>query len=215
MQISNSYNTNTDAVKMAVSAPGDSGISAASKSYPSPPGSVALNDVPGNPFITVDNTFVTRYEGNEQLQQFVEWMRVAGESRRLEYLHELLMKEGRETSDLFGKIMDIAQRIMRSEEVSLDEMRFLAEQSPQLLYVVIMLKYQISDFDGRERRYDRERRQGDRRAKARRRKENLRSRLQSQARENKYYTVLIDLDKDISSIKVKDSINKFTDNNNG
>jgi len=215
MEINNSYNTNTDAARMAVSAPGDSGVSAASKSYASQPDNVALNDSQVNQLNTVDNTIATRYEGNEQLQQFAEWMRVAGESRRLEYLHEFLVKEGRETSDLFGKIMDIAQRIMSSENVSLEEMRFLAEQSPQLLYVVVMLKHQFNDAGNGERRYARERRQGDRRAKARRRKENLRSRLQAQARENKYYTVLIDLDKDISSIKVKDSINKLSEKNNG
>ena len=213
MQISTSYNTNTDAVKMAVSAPGGTSVNANIKTSASPPDNIAQNNLQGNQLSIADSIIAARYEGNEQLQQFAEWMRVAGETRRLEYLHDLLMKEGRETSDLFGKIMDIAQRIMRSEEVSLEEMRFLAEQSPQLLYIVVMLKHQVSDFDGIERRRENERRQGDRRAKARRRKENLRSRLQSQARENKYYTVLIDLDKDIATIKVKDSINKLSEKN--
>jgi len=215
MQINSYYNTNTEAAKMAVLAPGASGLNAAARSNALPPDSVANNYLSGNQLSAADYIIAARYEGNEQLQQFAEWMRVAGETRRLEYLHDFLMKEGRETSDLFGKIMDIAQRIMRSEEVSLEEMRFLAEQSPQLLYVVVMLKHQINDFDGSERRRERERRQGDRRAKSRRRKEKLRSRLQAQSRENKYYTVLIDLDKDIASVKVKDSINKLANRNNG
>jgi len=215
MQINNSYNTNTEAVKIAVAAPGDTGVNTVAKSSASPPDSVAVNNLSGNQLINVDSIIAARYEGNEQLAQFAEWMRVAGETRRLEYLHELLMKEGRETSDLLGKIMDIAQRIMRSEEVSLDEMRFLAEQSPQLLYIVVMLKHQVGDFNGLERRQELERRQGDRRAKARRRKENMRSRIHSQARENKYYTVLIDLDNDIATIKLKDSINKLAKKNNG
>jgi len=63
---------------------------------------------------------------------------------------------------------------MRGENVSLEEMRLLAEQNPQLLFVVIILRDEASNAEEKERRRDRERRTKDRRSVARRRDYGLR-----------------------------------------
>jgi len=135
----------------------------------------SIIDIPINPNNAIDDAQAIRYEINHLLQQFSEWMRVASETKRMELLYILLLKDSHETSDLFGMVMEIARRIMLGEEVSIEEMRFLSDQNPQLLFVVVMLKEQPSGDDEKERRRARERRRKDRRAEARKQAHNLRS----------------------------------------
>ena len=212
MQINNSYqsiaNTPSEPAPVSVSASVINNVNAAVAQYASALENAAPENLPGQLMANTDIAVAARYEINQLLQQFIEWMRTATESRRMRFLYELLLKESRETSDFFGKIMDIARRVMRSEMVSLEEMRLLAEQYPQLLFVVALLKHDGSD--GSDRRQKRDRRQGDRRAGARRRDDGSRNRNQyhTRAGDNAKYAMPLDLASNIHSHKIQISIKK-------
>ena len=189
MQITNAYSTaisNTLRTAVAVTE-NDTTASTRTASPATLRETPLINEVvsepPNNIPASLDDAALLRQEVNELLQQFSEWVRVTTESKRMELLYNLLLKDNHETSDLFGKIMDIARRIMRGEDVSPEEMRFLADQNPQLLFVVIIMRDDTTDSDGKERRRDRERRTKDRRSLARRRGYNSRSHSPSDIRD--------------------------------
>ena len=195
MQINNTYRVNNITVPMG--------------SMSTPVG----NNLPSNQPSNVEMAMATRYEINKLLQQFTEWVRIESESRRMEILHRILMKERNETSDLFGKIMDIARRIMRSEPVSLEEMSLLAEQYPQLMFIVSLLKNDVVEEKGRDRRYEEDRRLGDRRRGSRRRKDGSRNRHLSHRKESdtEHQIMLFDMATRISYIKALKSVKKSSD----
>jgi len=168
MQITSSYNTNTNIFARVIPA-SVSNETFTNTTRTTLPNSSEVNDLPFNQITIVDESVTMRYEISELLQQFSEWMRVASEKRRMEFLYSILLKESHESSDLFGKIMDIASRIMRNGDVLPEEMRFLADYNPRLLYVVTILKDETSGSDEKERRRARDRRGKDRRAVSRRR----------------------------------------------
>ena len=210
MQITNAYNSNIITITRNSSATaGNASTTANSAQF----NSALINEMPVNQPSFIDEATAMRYEISELLQQFSEWMRVAGEVRRMEFLYNILLKESHETSDLFGKIMDIARRIMRNEDVTLEEMRFLAEQNPRLLYFVLMLKEDTAQPSGTERRRDRERRKKDRRSMSRRRDYMSRGIDQPERRviERNHYTVPRELVKQINSLIVDKSLKKSYD----
>ena len=173
MQIINSYNTNTNISARVIAATTSDGteINTPNTSHQN---AATVTDSQITQITIVDEALSMRYEISELLQQFSEWVRVASESRRMEFIYNILLKESHRDSDLFGKIMDIARRIMRNEDVSPEEMRFLAEHNPQLLYVVTMLKDDSAEAAGKERRRARDRRGKDRRSILRRRDQDSR-----------------------------------------
>ena len=180
------------------------------------PNSAVVNDMQFSQITVVDESMTMRYAVNELLQQFSEWIRVASESRRMEFLYSILMKEGRRSPELFGKIMDIARRFMRNEDVLPEEMRFLAENNPQLLYVVTILKEEASDADSNERRRAKDRRGKDRRSLFRRRDHiNNRSKTSDshgiKVIERKSPAIPRELVKQINSLLVDKSIKKSYD----
>ena len=179
------------------------------------PNSAAVNGMHVNQTV-VDPSMTIRYEVNEQLQQFSEWTRVVSENRRMEFLYSLLLRESRKNPDLFGKIMDIARRFMRNEEVLPEEMRFLSENNPQLLYVVTVLKDGASKANGNERRRARDRRGTDRRSKFRRRDQISYSNQPSDSSairlmERKSPAIPRELVKQINSLLVSKSLKKSYD----
>jgi len=126
--------------------------------------STFINDILRTRFAGADDSVTIRREVNQLLQQYSEWLRVSTESKRLELFYSALSQENNETSDIFGKIMDIARRIMNGENVSNEEMRFLTDQNPQLVYVLVVLREEAKEVYSSDRRRDRERRQNDRRS---------------------------------------------------
>jgi len=210
MQITNSYNTNLNATARGIQAPAESTANTTSTTRATQPNNEVTSELPVIQPTNIDETVTIRQEINQLLQQFNEWMRVATESKRMEFLYNILLKESHETSDLFGKIMDIARRIMNGEEVSLEEMRFLSDQNPQLLYVVILLKDDITDVDERNRRRERDRRKTDRRSGPRRRDYRARSQHISEINvmESMKYVVPRNTDKRIHSLIAQRSIRK-------
>ena len=215
MQITNSYNSNSNITitPREAPAPVSNNTSATTTTQEVPVNNPVVSELTNTQLANINAPDSMRYEVTELLQQFVEWIRVSTDSKRMEFLYNILLKENHETSDLFGKIMDIARRIMNGEEVTLEEMRFLQEQNPQLLYVVILLKEDSAEADGRERRRDRDRRGRDRRAGARRREYGLRSHSQPELREARAiermnYTVPRELTRQVNSLLVKKSLKK-------
>jgi len=217
MQITSTYNVNTNIYTAAREVPAPT-ADTASAAQVSSQNNTARNDAPINqpaiqPVI-VDDAAVLKQEINHLLQQFSEWVRVSSESKRMELLYNLLLKESHQTSDLFGTIMDIARRLMRGEDVSLEEMRLLAEQNPQLFYAIVMLKEETPDADEKERRKERERRSKDRRSKARRRDYNLRSINQPEIRiaERPHVMVPQDIVKHVHTLIAQKTIKISYDN---
>jgi len=153
------------------------------------------------------------YEINILMQQFSEWVRVASESKRMEFLYNISLKENHEKSDMFGTIMDIARRIMKGENVEIEEMCLLSDQNPQLFFVAIMLKDEVVDTSGQERRSDRDRRKKDRRSTSRRREFNIHSHEQPNTKitERTHFNVPKDLAAHVHSLLVNKSIkNSYT-----
>jgi len=132
---------------------------------------ISVNGVPITPLMGNDHNWILRQDINVLLVQFLEWLRVTGESRRIELLYRFLSKESNETSDLFGKIIDIAQRITHGERVTQEEMFFLAKNSPQLFYIFNIMRDETTGADEIERKRWRERRRRDRRHESRRNKD--------------------------------------------
>lgn len=213
MQITGVYQGNLNNSGRNISVAADSNANAGSAGRTASFSNVLVNELPNNlsnnlPAHT-DPGMLIRNEINILLQQFSEWIRVATESKRMEFLYSILLRENHETSDLFGKIMDIARRIMNGDTVTLEEMQFLSEQNPQLLYVVIMLKEESANVEDKERRREKERRRKDRRSGARRR-ENLRSNYLngSNGIENMNYFIPRSSDTRINSFLAQKSIEK-------
>jgi len=215
MQITSFYNTNTN-VSVRVEPASTNNETPANTTSAIQPNGAAVNDMPFHQQTNADETMTMRYVINELLQQFSEWIRVSSESRRMEFLYSILLKESRRNSDLFGKIMDIARRFMRNEDVLPEEMRFLAENNPQLLYVVTILKEEASDADSNERRRAKDRRGKDRRSLFRRRDHiNNRSKTSDshgiKVIERKSPAIPRELVKQINSLLVDKSIKKSYD----
>jgi|GEM_PF-4928622 len=169
MQINAAYNTSTN-ITSRVASPANNNQPTFREVQND--NTVAIN-TPVSQQASVDEAQVIRYEINHLLQQFSEWTRVATESKRMELLYNLLLKSNQETSDLFGMIMEIARRIMKGESVTVDDMRFVFNHNPQLLFVLVMFKDQSTSDDYKERRRVRERRRKDRRAEARKQAHNV------------------------------------------
>ena len=213
MQILNSYITNTRVSN------GLEPVSANNETFTNTtratlPDSAALNDIPLNQPTFVDEHVTIKYEVNELLQQFYEWIRVSSESRRMETLYNVLFRESQGSSELFGKIMDIARRIMRNEDVSAEEIQFLMEHNPRLLYVVTVIKDESSGDDGKERRRARDRRGKDRRSASRRRDHFYTGNQSSETAgiilsERKNPAIPHELAKQINSLLVKTSMKKI------
>ena len=218
MQITNAYRNNINITVRGVTAPIEEAATALSaRSTPQVNVVVSdapVNQLPANQLPAEDPAAALKQEINILLLQFSEWMRVSSESKRMELLYNILLKQNHETSDLFGKILDIARRIMSGDKVSLEEMRFLAEQNPQLFYAVIVMKDEATDVEGQERRRKRERRNKDRRLEPRRRDQNLRSYNSTTARviERMNYSVPSDLAKSINTLLVNKSLKKSYEN---
>ena len=215
MQITNTYDVNSNinvtlrVVPASVSNETGTNTTATTvNTQTMPPNNTTVNDIPVNQIPVVDDARSVIHEINILLQQFHEWIRVANESRRMEFLYNILLRENHETSDLFGKIMDIARRIMNGDEVTLEEMRFLQEQNPQLLYVVIMLKDDAAEVDDNERRREKERRRKDRRSNSRRREYSMRNHNLSSTRviESMKFTMPRVMDKRIHKLLKEKSL---------
>ena len=175
MQITNFSNSNANTTVRVAPASANNQTTTYSTSA-AQQNNAGINNLPVNQTAIANDVTAMRYEINEMLQQFSEWVRVSSESRRIEFLYNMILKERHGNSELFGKIMDIARRIMRNEDVSAEEMRFLAEYNPRLLYVVTMLKEDSPDTSyDKERRRARDRRGKDRRLGSRRRDQAFRS----------------------------------------
>jgi len=210
MQITGVYNTNnvniTTRSVQAVTANDAPAVQVQSQN------NTAINDPRTNqPAVqpaVIDDATALRQEINILLQQFSEWVRVASESKRMELLYTLLLKKSHESSDLFGTIMDIARRLMRGEDVSLEEMRLLAEQNPLLYFAVVVLKDETQETDESERRRERDRRSKDRRSRARRRDYNLRSVSHPEARavERTHITIPQDIAKHVQTLIAQKTI---------
>jgi len=222
MQINNAYSANINVTARVVPASVNNNTTTAQEStaqttttqtttaQATPQNNTVANPIPVDQLINVDDVNSTRYAITELLQQFSEWMRVSSESRRMEFLYNVLLKESHEKSELFGLIMDIARRIMRGEKVSLDEMRLLSEQNPQLLFAVIVMRDEKTDIDERDRRRERERRRKDRRSGPRRRDHNLRNHNLSNTRaiESMRYTVPSSPDKQVHTLLAQKTVRK-------
>jgi len=216
MQITNAYNANANLNITARVAPPAVNNEARSNTAVQEPqlNNAALNNMQANQQVNVDAVRTMVPELNILLQQFSEWVRVASESKRMEFLYNVLLRQSHESSEMFGTIMDIARRIMRGENVSLDEMRLLAEQNSQLFFAVIVMKEETPDEDEKERRRERERRGKDRRSKSRRRDFNMRSINQSEPRAavRSHYTVPQDLARHVHSLLTEKSVRVSYDN---
>jgi len=210
MQITNTFNANSN-ISARVAPATATNETATYTPNATQQNNVAATELAVNQIAIIDHATAMRYEISELLQQFSEWMRVASESRRMEFLYNILLKESYGESDLFGKIMDIARRIMRNEDVTPEEMRFLAEHNPRLLYVVTILKEDTTDNGGKERRRARDRRGKDRRSVSRRRDHVFRSQQSSEPPEpriieRRNHNVPRELVKQINSLLVDKSI---------
>ena len=162
MQINVAYNTNTN-IPSRIVPPANNNQPTFRKAQND--NTVAIN-IPVNQQASVVEAQVLRHEINHLLQQFTEWTRVVSEAKRMELLYNLLLKSNHETSDLFGMIMEIARRIMAGESVTVEEMRFVFNHNPQLLFVLVLLIDQSAGNDDKERRRVRERRRKNRRSEA-------------------------------------------------
>jgi len=162
MQINSAYNTNTSITSRVVTQVNNNQPTVRETQ----PENTAVSNMQSNQQANVDQTHGLRYEINHLLQQFSEWTRVSTESKRMELLYDLLLKSNKETSDLFGMIMEIARRIMAGESVTVEEMRFVFNHNPQLLFVLVLLIDQSAGNDDKERRRVRERRRKNRRSEA-------------------------------------------------
>ena len=215
MQITSSFNTNTNvSVRVEPAAAGNETLTNTTSVMQ--PNSTVVNDMPVNQITYVDEPMTMRYVINELLQQFSEWMRVSSESRRMEFFHSILMRESRRNTELFGIIMDIARRFMRNEDVSSEEMNFLAENNPQLLYMVTVLRDETPENDGSERRRARDRRGTDRRSLFRRRDHVISSKQSSDSPvisliERNNTVIPRELAKQINLILINKSIKKSYD----
>ena len=162
MQINSAYNTNAS-IPSRIVTPVNNNQPTVREAQPD---NTAVSNMQSNQQANVDQSLGLRYEINHLLQQFSEWTRVSTESKRMELLYDLLLKSNKETSDLFGMIMEIARRIMKGESVTVDEMRFVFNHNPQLLFVLVLLIDPSAGNDDKERRRVRERRRKNRRAEA-------------------------------------------------
>ena len=83
------------------------------------------------------------------IDQMLEKMRAESVARRQEFLAKLAQKDEDDDKpyDVFGKCLDIARRIMRGEKVSAEDMRFLAQNSPELLFQALLLRQEKTDRD--------------------------------------------------------------------
>ena len=215
MQITSFFNSNSN-VSVRVEPAAASNETFTNTTSATQPNSTAVNDMPNNQIVYDDEPMTMRYVINELLQQFSEWIRVSSESKRMEFLYNILLRESRRNTDLFGIIMDIARRFMRNEDVTSDEMHFLTENNPQLLYVVTVLRDDTSDSDGNERRRARDRRGKDRRSIFRRRERPVDNDQSSDSRaarimQRKAPSIPRELAKQINSLLIDKSVNKSYD----
>lgn len=82
------------------------------------------------------------------LNQLLQDMRAESEMRRQELMIELLTNnDEEETYDVYGKCLEIARRIMRGEKVSVEDMRLLGQNFPELLFQALLLKQEKTDRD--------------------------------------------------------------------
>ena len=82
------------------------------------------------------------------LNQLAQKLRIESRAKRLELFKELMRKDDElDEYEAYGKAMDIARRIMRGERVSIEEMRFLAQHFPELLFQAMLLRNLDPDID--------------------------------------------------------------------
>ena len=82
------------------------------------------------------------------LNQLIESMRLESEARRNELLSRLAQKDDEELPlDVYSKCLKIAMKIMRGEKVSVQEMQFLAQNAPELLFMALIMRVEDNDRD--------------------------------------------------------------------
>ena len=100
---------------------------------------VFFNYLPNTRTTFADEVRVHSEERRAALGQLLDRMRAESDMRRQELLSKLLSPD--ETpSDIIGKSLDIARRIMRGEKVSPEEMRFLGKHFPKLLFQALLFR---------------------------------------------------------------------------
>ena len=116
---------------------------------------VFISHLPDKRNTIADQLRIQAVERKAMLNQLLETMRAASEAIRMELLSKLLQKDDyKDSYDMLGKALDIARRIMRGEKVSIEEMRFLAQYFPELLFQALLLKQEDKEDDQNTTRFD-------------------------------------------------------------
>jgi len=85
-------------------------------------------------------------EKRRTLAHIAETLRAESAEQRQRLMGLWMQKdEDEKPYDVLGKCLDIARRIMRGERVSAEDMRFLAQHYPQLLFQALLLRKEEED----------------------------------------------------------------------